>query len=163
MAHALEDSDLINDTHPNDEGYRKMATVWWAAIQAAQRRGFLSAPADPEIDETAMNNCKKEYGSGQGHYAQTQRGSGADDGPYRHSVQDMGRILKIGTAAGNIHDKLNFAQLVNVWGAYREGALDDLVWSREDGRAFMFLNKNNGDFDSAVEIDVGYNCKPRLV
>ncbi|KAL4860487.1 SGNH hydrolase-type esterase domain-containing protein [Aspergillus spectabilis] len=138
MANALEVSDLIDDTHPNDEGYRKMATVWWAAIQATQRRGFLSAPADPEIDETAMNNCEKEYGSGQGHYAQTQRGSGADDGP-------LG---------------LNFAQLVNVWGAYREGALDDLVWSREDGRAFMFLNKNNGDFDSAVEIDVGYNCKP---
>ncbi|KAL2859235.1 hypothetical protein BJX68DRAFT_261682 [Aspergillus pseudodeflectus] len=114
MANALEVSDLINNTHPNNEG----------------DTGFLSAPADPKINKTAINNCDKEYGSGQGHYAQTQRGSGADN-------------------------------LVNVWGAYQEGALHDLFWSREDGRAFMFLNKNNGDFDSAVEIDVGYNWKPR--
>ncbi|KAL4934910.1 SGNH hydrolase-type esterase domain-containing protein [Aspergillus oleicola] len=157
MANALEVSDLQDDTHPTDEGYRKMATVWRTAIQAAQRRGLLSAPADPEVDETAVTTCEKEYGSGQSHYAQTQQGSGADDGPYRHSAQDMGRILKVGTAAGSIHDELNFAQLVNVWGAYREGALDDLVWSREDGSAYMFLNKNDGNFDSAVKIDVGYN------
>ncbi|KAL4861182.1 SGNH hydrolase-type esterase domain-containing protein [Aspergillus spectabilis] len=158
MANNLEDSDLQDDTHPDDAGYRKMATVWWAAIQAADRRGFLTAPADVEIDESAITTCEKEYASGEDNYAQTQRGSGADDGNYKHSAKDMGRILNVGVAAGDIHDELHFAQLVNVWGAYREGSLDELAWTRESGETFMFLNMNNGEFDAAVEIDVKIDC-----
>ncbi|KAL2825792.1 hypothetical protein BDW59DRAFT_161462 [Aspergillus cavernicola] len=55
----------------------------------------------------------------------------------------MGQILQVGTTAGFIYEELNFTQLVNVWSADREGALDKLVGSRE------------------VEIDVQLDCKPQ--
>jgi hypothetical protein len=138
-----------------------MAIIWWGTIQAAQRKGFITAPANLQINKTAITTCEKEYASGEDHYAQTQRGSGSDDGNYKYSEENMGRILKVGTVVGDIHGELNFAQLVNVWGAYREGSLDELAWSREGGSTFMFLNRNNGDFDAAIEIDVKIDCKPR--
>lgn len=43
----LTADDITGDgVHPNDGGYAKMARVWMAAIQDADRRGFLVAP-DP--------------------------------------------------------------------------------------------------------------------
>ncbi|KAK4236073.1 carbohydrate esterase [Achaetomium macrosporum] len=37
-------SDLADDTHPNDVGYRKMANVWFAGLLAASDAGWLQAP-----------------------------------------------------------------------------------------------------------------------
>lgn len=34
-------SDLVDGTHPNDEGYLKMARIWHRAILEAEARGFL--------------------------------------------------------------------------------------------------------------------------
>ncbi|KAJ4245227.1 hypothetical protein NW762_014097 [Fusarium torreyae] len=33
--------DLMDGTHPNDEGYKKMAHIWFSAIQKARTNGFL--------------------------------------------------------------------------------------------------------------------------
>ncbi|KAH6879527.1 SGNH hydrolase-type esterase domain-containing protein [Thelonectria olida] len=34
--------ELVDGTHPNDEGYKKMAVIWFNAIQNAQAKGFLT-------------------------------------------------------------------------------------------------------------------------
>lgn len=34
--------DLVDGTHPNDEGYKRMAAIWVDAIQKAQTKGFLT-------------------------------------------------------------------------------------------------------------------------
>lgn len=40
--------DLADDTHPNDEGYRKMANVWMKGLVAASDAGWLQAPEPVE-------------------------------------------------------------------------------------------------------------------
>ncbi|KAK3989353.1 family 3 putative carbohydrate esterase [Cladorrhinum sp. PSN332] len=34
-------SDLVDDTHPNDVGYQKMANIWFRALVGASDQGFL--------------------------------------------------------------------------------------------------------------------------
>ncbi|KAK4246697.1 carbohydrate esterase [Corynascus novoguineensis] len=36
--------DIPDGTHPNDEGYRKMAKIWYAALRTASEKGWLRAP-----------------------------------------------------------------------------------------------------------------------
>ncbi len=36
--------DLVDGTHPNDVGYRKMANIWFAGLVAASDAGWLQAP-----------------------------------------------------------------------------------------------------------------------
>jgi lysophospholipase L1-like esterase len=40
--------DLADGTHPTDEGYRKMATVWFEALVKASEAGWLVAPEPVE-------------------------------------------------------------------------------------------------------------------
>ncbi|KAL1998767.1 hypothetical protein VTN02DRAFT_5599 [Thermoascus thermophilus] len=52
--------DLKDGTHPTDEGYGKMAEVWWAAIRAAEAEGLLQKPADTGIsDDTARDGVSR--------------------------------------------------------------------------------------------------------
>ncbi|AEO60969.1 carbohydrate esterase family 3 protein [Thermothelomyces thermophilus ATCC 42464] len=37
-------ADLADGTHPTDEGYRKMANIWYASLRVASDRGWLQAP-----------------------------------------------------------------------------------------------------------------------
>ena len=37
-------ADMHDDTHPNDQGYAKMAKIWFRGIQEADEKGFLQAP-----------------------------------------------------------------------------------------------------------------------
>ncbi|KAL2169063.1 hypothetical protein VTG60DRAFT_6485 [Thermothelomyces hinnuleus] len=37
-------ADLADGTHPTDEGYRKMANIWYASLRAASDKGWLEAP-----------------------------------------------------------------------------------------------------------------------
>ncbi|KAL0936022.1 gdsl-like lipase acylhydrolase [Colletotrichum truncatum] len=47
-------SDLVDGTHPSDEGYAKMATLWFEGIKDAASRGWLEAPeALPGSTESA--------------------------------------------------------------------------------------------------------------
>lgn len=39
-------SDLVDSTHPNDAGYRKMAAIWYAGLVEASNAGWI-VPADP--------------------------------------------------------------------------------------------------------------------
>jgi lysophospholipase L1-like esterase len=42
-------NDLADTRHPNDVGYQKMANVWFAGIQEAMSKGFITAAADNGI------------------------------------------------------------------------------------------------------------------
>ncbi|KAJ4182955.1 hypothetical protein NW755_010155, partial [Fusarium falciforme] len=33
--------DLVDGTHPNDDGYKKMAAIWFDATRRAREKGFL--------------------------------------------------------------------------------------------------------------------------
>jgi lysophospholipase L1-like esterase len=37
-------ADLVDGTHPGDEGFKKMADVWFAAIEDAASRGWIEEP-----------------------------------------------------------------------------------------------------------------------
>ncbi|KAB8256183.1 hypothetical protein BDV32DRAFT_161282 [Aspergillus pseudonomiae] len=166
MSDFIKVSELVDGTHPNDFGYKKMASVWWAAIQEAESAKFLSKPKDIGESDWAYTTCEKKFGSGNdGGKIQTQRGSGWDDGDYKHNAQSMGRIKQIGITGskGDTHPGINYAQLVNQGGAHREGALDELVWTRDGKGTWMYPNNNNGKFGEPVKIDVKDNCLARGV
>lgn len=154
----LTTDDLQDGTHPTDYGYEKMASVWWAAIQTAQTNNYLSAPIDTRVSDFPNNTCEKTYDSSTNDYAQTQEETGTDDGNYVHTSQDMGRLLDIASVAGDIYQGVNLAQLVNVYGGYRENALDELVWTHDGDGTYMFLNENSGVFGSSVKLDVKISC-----
>lgn len=40
--------DMADDAHPDDEGYRKMAALWYGALVDADREGLLLAPEPVE-------------------------------------------------------------------------------------------------------------------
>lgn len=39
MSKFIKEDQLVDGTHPDDYGYKEMASVWWAAIQVAQGAG----------------------------------------------------------------------------------------------------------------------------
>lgn len=41
MSHFIKVDELVDKIHPDDAGYEKMASVWWAAFQEAQKEGML--------------------------------------------------------------------------------------------------------------------------
>ncbi|KAL4932389.1 SGNH/GDSL hydrolase family protein [Aspergillus undulatus] len=73
MAYFVDSNTLVDGTHPNDTGYKRMASVWWAAIQTAEEEGFLRRPN--EVSRAMVSVLR---GNG------TREGQGLDDGP----VQD---------------------------------------------------------------------------
>ncbi|KAL1602523.1 hypothetical protein SLS60_005939 [Paraconiothyrium brasiliense] len=44
----VEAEELVDGTHPNDEGYKKIAEAWLTAIAEAGRNGLLAEPQDPD-------------------------------------------------------------------------------------------------------------------
>ncbi|KAL4949829.1 SGNH hydrolase-type esterase domain-containing protein [Aspergillus filifer] len=70
MSYFIDSSRLVDGTHPDDQGYKEMAAVWWAAFQEAEDEGFLSAPNDVT---TRMASVLKGNS--------TSEGEGLDDGP----------------------------------------------------------------------------------
>ncbi|KAF7549363.1 hypothetical protein G7Z17_g6445 [Cylindrodendrum hubeiense] len=79
--------------HPNDEGHRKMAYVFYKAINEAASDNKL---VEPSGDFEAANSvCDKVFGSGIGAGGKTQRGFGEHDGIYLHDAEEKGIILTI--------------------------------------------------------------------
>ncbi|CAG8134206.1 unnamed protein product [Penicillium nalgiovense] len=52
MSSFIRWKQLVDKIHPTADGYKKMASVWWAAIQQAEEEGFLKAPKT-----TSTNNA----------------------------------------------------------------------------------------------------------
>ncbi|KAL4918732.1 SGNH hydrolase-type esterase domain-containing protein [Aspergillus aurantiobrunneus] len=77
MSYFVQSGQLVDGTHPNDDGYREMAAVWWAAIQQAEEEGMLHAP-----NKVAPGSAVSVLGGANG----TREVQGLDDGP----VEDPG-------------------------------------------------------------------------
>lgn len=50
---ALTTDDLDDDLHPKETGYEKMAKAWYAAIDEADKKGWITEPGTP----TAVATC----------------------------------------------------------------------------------------------------------
>lgn len=74
--------DHSDVTHPNANGYEKMAAVWAAAFKKVEAKGWLVAPIDS--GNASDSSC---YPTPEGFRGpvQTQQGSGYSDGGYSHS------------------------------------------------------------------------------
>ncbi|KAL3462071.1 SGNH hydrolase-type esterase domain-containing protein [Aspergillus heterothallicus] len=53
--------DIPDGTHPNDDGYRKMAAVWWHAFTQASGNGWITIPSANGLpDGTTTAVCDKK-------------------------------------------------------------------------------------------------------
>lgn len=52
--------DMKDNLHPNDDGFRKMADMWYGAIMDAEKNGLISKPGQPQTppDQTSVAGCK---------------------------------------------------------------------------------------------------------
>jgi hypothetical protein len=168
MNTALTLADIGADgTHPTDNGYWKMAAVWWDAFQKIQ--AGLQAPDANAVNDNAQTTaatCPKVAGNAPPP-VQTQRGSGADDGWYVHHSVSHGIVQSFGKGdnariAAATPSHIFFAQLVNVGGADRSAALDEMiriVHDDEGKNTYWFrLNNGGGKFANPVTFDVGMDC-----
>ena len=90
----LNTGDLDPDgVHPHDNGYLKMAYVWWVAITKANDQSLIKV-ASP-IDGGGSNTCEKTFGRGVYAGAPTQTQTGPGDGIYYHDSQEQGIVFSI--------------------------------------------------------------------
>jgi lysophospholipase L1-like esterase len=87
-------ADISGDgTHPTDSGYQKMGTAFYNGIAAA---GSFITPPDPSgvnpVVDTNTQRCDKTPRTVRGP-VKIQKGSGTDDGPYKHKSVSRGRIF----------------------------------------------------------------------
>jgi hypothetical protein len=155
---------LHDDTHPNDQGYRLFAAVWWDAISKLEDV-IQPPPADGPNDASSGNSCRKVAGTARGPI-RTQQGSGHDDGNYVHSSDPVGDLVsarieyKSDTPYMNslVPQNMFFANLIKTDpNAERKDALDDWVRAWHVRR-----NKGNGEFDASQTFHVDQRCEPRL-
>jgi hypothetical protein len=167
----LSDIGPDND-HPTDDGYKWFAGVWWDAISQIEDR--IQPPAAVNgINDAATgqtNQCKKVAGNS-GLPAQSQLGSGHDDGNYVHASTARGTldsaVIDKGSDPKSITDAIPwhifFANIVKGDpNAARTAALDDWIrvyHNTKDKNAYWFRqNLGGGKFDKSVQFDVDMNC-----
>jgi hypothetical protein len=74
MSTFIQWDQLVDKIHPTAAGYKEMASVWWAAIQEAEKEGFLKAPkstsafngtisktVEHELDDSTANPSLPAY------------------------------------------------------------------------------------------------------
>jgi hypothetical protein len=156
--------DIGSDgTHPTTEGYFKMASVFWYAIQAALVQDMITAPAVNGYDDAAVDShpvCLKTLGDTLTEL-ETQVGSGTDDGIYVHKSTNVGIVYTILAEARDAKNDFWFA---NILGSGR----DDIVQFRttDDGTASFVIHQNlgGGSFSALTGfMDVGWFCNARGV
>lgn len=162
---------LHDDTHPNDQGYKLFAAVWWDAISKLEDVIQPPSPDGPN-DATSANSCRKVAGTARGPI-RTQQGSGHDDGNYVHSSEPLGNLISArieykGDSPG-LNDlipfRMFFANLIKTDpNAQRKDALDDWVraWNNGEYNTLWHVrrNKGNGEFDTSQQFDIDQHCEP---
>ncbi|XXH02567.1 hypothetical protein Hte_008944 [Hypoxylon texense] len=124
-------------THPTEDGYKRMAGAFYKTIAQADKDGVIKAPKDADLD-SATTDCKKTAGSGVSAGANTQTGSGYDDGIYYHDSTAMGTLLTITSSWDR--NQWVFARL------FRQDRDDLLGWiSESDGSITYALWRNDGN------------------
>lgn len=154
-------NDIQDGTHPTDAGYKKMASVFWYAIQAALDLGYVTAPADSDYPDSSNTTvCLKSLGDTKT-MEETQIGSGTDDGIYVHKSTDMGIAYTITREAADVSNNFWFA---DVLGSGRDDLIEFLT--TDNGTAEFKIHKNNGggSFTALDDtVDVGIFCNARGV
>ncbi|OQE36040.1 hypothetical protein PENCOP_c012G03701 [Penicillium coprophilum] len=148
----FDHNGVVDSTHPNEQGYAKMAYVWYKAIQEADKKGFLKMPN--EMNSTG-GSCEKQYGDGVSAGGLTQRGSGEDDGIYYHSGESKGMILSI--VSDYDRDQWFFARL------FRRDRDDLLGWFQQDDGSVAYgtwrnTGKESEMFVKIADTTVDDNC-----
>ncbi|KAL4894245.1 SGNH hydrolase-type esterase domain-containing protein [Aspergillus ambiguus] len=59
MSHFIKPDQLVDGIHPTDVGYKEMAAVWWASIEAVDEEGMLQRPNDIDILITGNVSSKQ--------------------------------------------------------------------------------------------------------
>ncbi|PKS10949.1 hypothetical protein jhhlp_002708 [Lomentospora prolificans] len=157
------DLNAGDDIHPNDRGFKKMATVFYDAIMAAHNAGIISQPKESSKanDEGKdSKTCDKQPGQARGP-VKTQLGSGTDDGNYVHTSEYLGvrgPSMSVGKDAAFFFAKL------------RSRDLDDLLLWKQEGKKFYYQVWDNvGDanwgpnLEDNHSIDVHDDCAPHAV
>ncbi|KAJ5680219.1 hypothetical protein N7536_011358 [Penicillium majusculum] len=60
MSTFIQWKQLVDKIHPTALGYEEMASVWWAAIQQAEKEGFLKAPTSTAKNNTAFSKVREK-------------------------------------------------------------------------------------------------------
>lgn len=162
--------------HPNDEGYKLFAAVWWEAISRLENE-IQPPPTDGLIkDDNATggaNKCPKVAGNAAGP-VQTQKGSGHDDGIYKHDRVERGviesaRIQKNNDPKSITQDiplNMYFADIIkNDPNSDRVLSLDDWirVFTDVNGQTTYYFRQNlgGGNFGESRTFEPGVACQPK--
>lgn len=60
MSTFIQWKQLVDKIHPTAAGYEEMASVWWAAIQEAEKEGLLQAPTSTTKNNTAFSKVREK-------------------------------------------------------------------------------------------------------
>lgn len=140
---------LISDgIHPTDEGHLRLAAFYLQGIEEANSLGYITPPAETGQSDAAGSagdtTCDKTFASGESHGAQTQQGSGLDDGIYVHDSIDRGIR---GSFVADVGANFTFARIWKPFGVH------DLVFITNEiqasGRVYAFYLFSNGYFTPA--------------
>lgn len=161
--------DLIHDTtHPTYEGRRRMAAVWYHAINKASAAGWIKEPETipGQPDDGVTSTCEKSYGSGNNNGRGGEQVLAAanplisDDGSYRHASKERDTIT-----INSLKDdsRFVFAQITKLDpSAEWYEALDDLVQMSTLGNGrrtlHVFRNSGGGSLGLGTEFYVPHDC-----
>jgi hypothetical protein len=167
----IQMSQLSGDgIHPNNDGYRLFAAVWWEAIKKLE--DVIQPPATDGLikDDSSTGECQKKAGNASGP-VQTQKGSGHDDGDYKHDRVERGaiesaRIQKAGDPRSITQDiplSMYFADIIkNDPASDRSLSLDDWIRVRTDlnGEVWYYYRQNlgGGKFGPSTTFNPGIDC-----
>lgn len=149
-------TDMVSDgIHPNDQGHKKMASIFWKAIDKAYTAGKIKEPSPMEGGQAS--GCDKVFGDGIYAGGLTQVGSGLDDGIYYHDSVEMGILLTIENDKFD-RDQWRFARL------YGPKYDDLLEWYEKDANTHAFgvwKNLGGGKFKKISDMNPDLFCIPR--
>ncbi|KAJ5797259.1 uncharacterized protein N7518_005799 [Penicillium psychrosexuale] len=101
----------VDDTHPNDYGYAKMAAIWYDAIDKAYSNDLIHDAAVTSAS-AGGGSCEKSFGDGIYAGGLTQRASGEDDGIYHHASESKGVQTSFWDPKDDLIEKIFFARLI---------------------------------------------------
>lgn len=133
-----------------------MANVFYNAILKASSGGKIKKPA--AMAETGTSGCDKAFGNGVYAGGLTQRGSGWDDGIYKHASEYGGLLFSV--TSDWDRNQWRFARL------FSRDRDDLLGWfEKSEGVHAYGVWKNNGggNFKKIADLDPDLYCVPRGV
>jgi hypothetical protein len=85
-------SQLVDGTHPDDQGYQEMAAVWWAAVKVAEGEGLIEVAEDTGLDGKISATVEANLDGGD---SIADPGLPAYTAPAQPSNVSMGSVVRI--------------------------------------------------------------------